>query len=204
MSNQPQNFSDTTPAAPATGLNVVWQATAPGTISAIRDISAYVPFATNSTVGLVKPDGTTISLNLTTGAISVKVPPLDTPAVAHEWLDSYDAATGSFGQSQPEFADILGIASYGQIPVFPYTAQTANYAVQPLDYQIECTANSFTVTLPTAVGVAGRVYSIKNTGTGTITVATTSAQTIDGQLTQTLSQWSNMVVMSNGIGWLIL
>jgi len=34
--------------------------------------------------------------------------------------------------------------------------------------------------LPTAVSIAGRVYEIKNTGTGVITLATTSAQTIDG------------------------
>lgn len=87
--------------------------------------------------------------------------------------------------------------------VFPFTSIMATYTIQSTDYQIECTSNSFTVTLPSAVGIKGTVYSIKNTGTGTITVATTSSETIDGELTQPISQWTNMVVISNGAGWLI-
>jgi len=87
---------------------------------------------------------------------------------------------------------------------FAYAAKTATYTITVNDYQIECTANSFTVTLPTASGISGQVFSIKNSGTGTITVATTSSQTIDGSLTQTLAQRDNIVVMSNGTGWIIL
>jgi hypothetical protein len=124
--------------------------------------------------------------------------------IAHEWIDSYNESTGLFTASQPAFTDISGIASYSQIPVFPYVAKTANYTLGLLDYQIECTANSFTLTLPTSVGVAGRVYSMKNSGTGTITVATTSSQTIDGSTTQTLTQWDNLQVMSNGTGWVVI
>lgn len=124
--------------------------------------------------------------------------------VSSQWLDSYSASTGVFTQSQPAFSDISGVASYPQIPKYPYTAQTSNYAVQAFDYQIECTANSFTVTLPTAVGITGTMYSIKNSGTGTITVATTSSQTIDGSLTQPLTQYDNLVVMSNGANWLVV
>ena len=35
-------------------------------------------------------------------------PPANTPAVAHEWLNSYDAATGAFGQAQPAYSDLTG------------------------------------------------------------------------------------------------
>lgn len=84
-----------------------------------------------------------------------------------------------------------------------YVAVTSTYAIQPTDYQIEATTGTFTVTLPTAVGITGKVYSIKNSGIGTITLATTSSQLIDGNLTQTLTQLDNLVVMSNGTGWII-
>lgn len=85
-----------------------------------------------------------------------------------------------------------------------YVAKTANYTLGALDYMVECTTNTFTITLPTAVGISGRVYVVKNTGTGTITINTTSSQTIDGSLTQTLAQWDSMQLISNGANWLIM
>jgi len=135
--------------------------------------------------GIIFFDGTDWWASTTSG---------NTPAIPHQWLNAYSPSTGTFTQSQPKATDITN----------PYVAVTTTYAILATDYQIECTSGTFTVTLPTAVGITGQVYSIKNTGTGSITVATTAAQTIDGQLTQTLSQWSNMVVMSNGTGWIIL
>jgi hypothetical protein len=86
----------------------------------------------------------------------------------------------------------------------PYTAQTANYTVLTTDIVVNCTANTFTVTLHTAVGYTGRRLTIKNSGTGTITVATTSSQTIDGSTTQTLSSGSSMDVISDGANWIIV
>ena len=43
MPSQKQNFSDSTPAAPAGHTNVTWQADAPGAVGTVRHISAYVP-----------------------------------------------------------------------------------------------------------------------------------------------------------------
>jgi hypothetical protein len=85
-----------------------------------------------------------------------------------------------------------------------YRAINAIRTLDATDYQIECTANSFTITLPTAVGITGRVYSIKNTGSGTITIACNGAQTIDGHATQSLSQWDNITLMSNNTNWIII
>ncbi len=85
-----------------------------------------------------------------------------------------------------------------------YSGKTANYTVLSTDYTIDCTANTFTVTLPTAVG-HNRVYNIKNSGTGVITIATTSSQTIDGSTTQVLSvQYSSLTVQSTGSNYIIL
>ncbi len=86
-----------------------------------------------------------------------------------------------------------------------YTAQTSNYAISATDYTVNCTSGTFTATLPTAVGIIGRQYVIKNSGTGVITLATTSTQTIDGAATQSLiSQYDSITVQSNGANWIII
>jgi hypothetical protein len=54
------------------------------------------------------------------------------------------------------------------------------------------------------VGITGRVYNIKNTGTGVITVATTSSQLIDDVTTITLEQWEDLTVQSTNAGWIII
>ena len=86
-----------------------------------------------------------------------------------------------------------------------YLAKTANYTVTAADYYINCTANSFTVTLPTAASVSGQTYVIKNTASGTtITVGTTSSQTIDGSTTYSLAaQYKYVAVTSDGANWII-
>ena len=85
-----------------------------------------------------------------------------------------------------------------------YVEKTSDYTVTLNDYTINCTANSFPITLLSAVGIAGKPFNIKNTGTGTITINTTSDQTIDGELTQTITQWENIVIQSTGANWIIL
>ncbi len=85
-----------------------------------------------------------------------------------------------------------------------YSAKTATYSIGSSDYLIDCTANTFTVTLPTAVSITGRIYVIKNSGSGVITVATTSSQTIDGNTTATLNQYDSITIMSNGSNWIII
>lgn len=86
----------------------------------------------------------------------------------------------------------------------PYVAKTANYTLGLQDYTVDCTANSFTITLPTAVGITGRIYNIKNTGTGTITVDADGTETIDGDLTESVYQYENLQIQSTGAGWIIL
>lgn len=86
-----------------------------------------------------------------------------------------------------------------------YTAQTSTYAILASDYTVNCTSGTFTVTLPTAVGRAGQIYVIKNSGAGTITIATTSAQTIDGSATQSISvQYNSYTVQSTGANWITI
>lgn len=85
-------------------------------------------------------------------------------------------------------------------------SKTTSYTLASGDLGVDCTTNSFTITLPTAVGVTNRIYIIKNSGTGEITINTTSSQTIDGQTSGTfvLAQYDCMWVMSNGSNWVIV
>lgn len=86
-----------------------------------------------------------------------------------------------------------------------YVAKTGTYSITTSDYLIDCTANTFTVTLPTAVGITGQIFEVKNSGAGTITIATTSSQTIDGVTTKTIStQYNFYQVMSNGANWIVI
>ena len=85
-----------------------------------------------------------------------------------------------------------------------YKAITGTYTIVNSDSIIECTSGTFTATLPTAIGIAGKTYNIKNSGTGLITIEGTSSQTIDRLLTIALSQDENLTVASNGADWIIL
>jgi hypothetical protein len=98
-------------------------------------------------------------------------------------------------------ADANSTLQVGGSLAVAYVAKTANYTATVSDCIIDCTANSFTVTLPTAVGITGRIYVITNSGTGTITVGTTSSQTISGGTNPTLSQWETLEVYSTGSNW---
>jgi hypothetical protein len=89
-----------------------------------------------------------------------------------------------------------------------YVAKTANYTVGANDYAIECTANSFNVTLPTAVGRTGAVFEIVNSGAGTISILTTSSQTFVNvaatPTSLTMATVGTRVVKSNGANWMLI
>ncbi len=91
---------------------------------------------------------------------------------------------------------------------YAYTAKTGTYPITIADYTIECTANTFTVTLPTAVGIAGQVFNIINSGAGTITIATTSSQTfvnvVATPTTLTMATVGSKTVQSNGANWMLI
>lgn len=68
---------------------------------------------------------------------------------------------------------------------YAVTSKTTTYSILSTDNVVLCDASggAFTVTLPTAVGISGHTFIIKktdSTNTNTITIATTSSQTVDG------------------------
>jgi hypothetical protein len=61
-----------------------------------------------------------------------------------------------------------------------------------------------TITLPTAVGITGTVYTIKNTGTAIVTIDADGTETIDGALTYVIRTTNSGVqIISNGANWLV-
>lgn len=85
-----------------------------------------------------------------------------------------------------------------------YVTKLAAYVISATDDTVFANG-TFTVTLPTAVGCGGQAFTIKNIGTGTITVATTAGQLIDGATTYVLAtQYDAITVKSNGATWWIV
>lgn len=111
---------------------------------------------------------------------------------------------GAAPLASPSFTGTLGAQGLKTNLV----AKTSTYNIATTDYTIECSTNSFTVTLPTAVGVSGQQYVVANiTSTTTITVATTSSQTFLNQTgtptTVFVSGLGSLTFQSDGTGWLI-
>jgi hypothetical protein len=88
-------------------------------------------------------------------------------------------------------------------------SKTADYTLTSSDSTVTADATSglVTLTLPTAVGSAGRQFTLKkiDASVNAVSVATTSSQTIDGATNHDLiAQWSTVTVQSDGSNWIIL
>ena len=101
-----------------------------------------------------------------------------------------------------EFVARKGIISLGGITL-PEIYVTSTYTVTADDYLINA-SGTFNVTLPSAVGIQGKLYTIKNSGVGIITVITTSGQTIDGSISSSIVAGNGLQIASNGSNWIVI
>lgn len=86
-----------------------------------------------------------------------------------------------------------------------FVSTAVSYAAQQTDEFIVVTAAGQTITLPSAVGIAGQQYTIKLVSGNLCTVVPSAGQTIDGQGDCLLvGQWSYVRVLSDGANWIIL
>jgi len=88
-------------------------------------------------------------------------------------------------------------------------AKTTTYTILNTDKVItaDATSAAFTLTLPTAVGITGRVLTIKKIDStlNQVTIDGSGSETIDGALNKKLStQYESMKIVSNGTNWIIL
>ena len=83
-------------------------------------------------------------------------------------------------------------------------------AARTMDYTDDvvlgnASSGNFTVTLPTAVGITGRTYTIKSISTGTVTIDGAGSETIDGATTVGLSsQYQFRTIVSDGSNWSVI
>jgi len=85
------------------------------------------------------------------------------------------------------------------------TIVTGTYAVLATDSTVKCNGSTdYTVTLPTAVGISGKVYFIKSGNSAVLTVATTASQYIDDVQTFQLSLYEALTLQSDGSNWMVL
>jgi hypothetical protein len=94
---------------------------------------------------------------------------------------------------------IAASAAGGYAPT--YVAKTATYTAVAKDF-VDCTANSFTVTLPGSVANPNLPIWVVNSGSGTITVGRTGTDVIgnQGETAQTLNPGDEMTFVSSGTG----
>lgn len=90
------------------------------------------------------------------------------------------------------------------------STKTASYTITATDSVILANAATaaITITLSSAVGIAGRVYTVKKidaSAVNAVTIAAQTGQTIDGMTTQVLAtQYATQSYVSDGANWFII
>lgn len=125
----------------------------------------------------------------------------DTPTM---WVTGGAGTTGTYGSVGVATSSPTSRFHVNGSVAFKYVAKTATYTATIDDFTIDCTSGTFTVNLPTAVGITGRIYVIKNSGVGVITLDADGTETIDGLTTQTIISLASLTVQSNGANWIII
>jgi len=100
-----------------------------------------------------------------------------------------------------EFVTRRGIISLGGVS-FPYYSTITAYTVTDDDYFVDCLSGTFSVALPNStITTAGKIFIIKNSGAGLITVDPNNSETIDGSGTKTLSQNQSICIINKNPNW---
>jgi len=105
------------------------------------------------------------------------------------------------GQAVKVDSDGTLTSNFGRVK--GYSSVNATLTLNETYHVVNCTANTFTINLPTATDV-GREYIIKNSGSGTITIDPDGAETIDGAASISLGQFDSVTIISTGTNWIII
>lgn len=146
---------------------------------------------TTTVTGVLKGDGTAISA-ATDADITGKL------------LTGYVSGAGTISATDSILTAIQKLN--GNISALPSVRNiTAADTFTSTDSTIEATgAVAYNVTLPTAVGISGKIYVLKNTSGATKTLDTTGGQLIDGATSRAITATNSITVQSNGTNWIII
>ena len=96
-------------------------------------------------------------------------------------------------------SNTLATATNSFAPIEGVHYVSADYSILASDTFIMA-SNQIALTLPTAVGISGKNYTIKTIGTNVVSLVTTSGQTIDGQIYGGIAGWT---LVSGGLGYTV-
>ena len=179
---------------------------------------SFAPVTTNS-AWTAMYIGSTINQTGGSSGITrgIQIAPLLTSAYDYRALEISNTSGKAIYQTSTEPTNILaGKTSIGSTSAptstldvsgsleLGYVEKTSTYTATSSDFTINCTSGSFTINLPTAVGITGRIYVIKNTGVGTITVDGNGSETIDGGEIADIPSYYQLMIQSTGSGWIII
>ena len=100
-----------------------------------------------------------------------------------------------------------GIFSTGSGVMVKQVTKTSDYPITTSDNTIWCdptVGGTFTVTLPSAVGIGGQEFTVKHIGTANSVNVASAGGVIDGSSSWTLAAKNSMTVRSDGTNWYII
>lgn len=125
---------------------------------------------------------------------------------------SYEARYGVYGPDAAQFAG-HAYGSVVDIPALSATLRNLYYGYREVSVTGSLTAadgvvaasGTTTLTLPSVADLsAGHSLSVKNVGTGVVTLEGAASETIDGALSQLLIAYESMTLVSTGSAWIIV
>jgi len=178
--------------------------TTTGTISLANTAVSAGSFGNATTVATFTVDAQgrlTAAANVTIGSLPNSALANSTATLGNATI-TLGSTTSTVGNLTLSSATVNGAS-------FAYVAKTAGYTVTATDYTVAANASTgaLSITLPTSVGITGKVYVVKkmDSTANVVTVATTSSQTIDGATTRALSlQYDAIMVQADGANWIVI
>jgi hypothetical protein len=154
---------------------------------------ASVPFSGQTSVNVIHGFGTYPLVQVINGSGGLISPQSITHDSENEFTVVFEGSTSG-----------TILASLGSPHLQNIKTKTTDYTLVNGD-TVVLGNDAITLTLPTAVGIEGKWFTIKNIHAAeNVTIDTTSGQTIDGEASFLLGTNAALTVVSDGANWVIL
>jgi hypothetical protein len=187
------NYAADTGAADAYVISVNWDTVNTSTVSELLAGSIY----------------SFLPANANTGASTINVNGLGVETIKRsdgEDLQPGDITTSKIAIIMFDGTNFILQNPQKLAPEFTLVSKTANYTASPADriILVDASAGAITITLPTAVGIQGKPYTIKkiDSSNNNVTVDGDGAETIDGATTYLLYAQNDFIeIISDNSNW---